>query len=43
MTLSLEGNPPAEMSADVFTHPATLRNFTWEKHCGGLYELSNAA
>jgi hypothetical protein len=21
----------------------TLRNFTWEKHCGGLFELPVAA
>jgi hypothetical protein len=27
----------------VVTHPATLRNFTWEKHCGGLFELPVAA
>ncbi len=23
----------------VATHPAALRNFTWEKHCGGPFEL----
>ena len=40
---SLDGNTPAEVSGDVIAHPATLRNFTWEKHCGGLYELPVAA
>ncbi len=28
-------NTSAEMSGSVVTHPAALRNFTWEKHCGG--------
>ncbi len=27
----------------VVTHPAALRNFTWKKHCGGLFELPVAA
>jgi hypothetical protein len=27
----------------VVTYPATLRNFTWQKHCGGFYELPAAA
>ncbi len=40
---SLDGNTPAERSGSVVTHPATLRNFTWEKHCGGLFELPVAA
>jgi transposase InsO family protein len=40
---SLDGKTPAEIGGDVVTHPATLRNFTWEKHCGGLYELPVAA
>ncbi len=40
---SLDGNTPAEMSGSVVTHPATRRNFTWEKHCGGLFELPVAA
>ncbi len=40
---SLDGDTPAERSASVVTHPATLRNFTWEKHCGGLFELTVAA
>ena len=40
---SLNGNTPAETSGSVVTHPATLRNFTWEKHCGGLFELPVAA
>jgi hypothetical protein len=31
------------MSGSVVTHPAALRNFTWEKHCGGLFELPVAA
>ena len=26
----------------MVTHPVALRNFTWEKHCGGLFELSVA-
>ena len=25
------------------THPAALRNFTWEQHCSGLFELPVAA
>jgi transposase InsO family protein len=41
--VSLDGNTPAETSGDVVTYPASLRNFTWEKHCGGLYELPVAA
>jgi len=40
---SLDGNAPAEVSGDVVMHPASLRNFTWEKHCGGLFELPVAA
>jgi len=24
---------------DAVAHPAAPRNFTWEKHCGGLFEL----
>lgn len=39
----LDGNTPAEMSGSIFTHPATLDNFTWEPHCRGLYELPVAA
>ena len=40
---SLEGDTPAERSGSVVTHPAALRNFTWEKHCDGLFELPVAA
>ncbi len=40
---SLDGDTPAERSGSVVTHPAALRNFTWEKHCGGLFELPVAA
>jgi hypothetical protein len=40
---SLDGNTPADRSDNVVTHPAALRNFTWEKHCGGLFELPVAA
>ena len=40
---ALEGNTPAEVSGSVVTHPPMLRNFTWEKHCGGLFELPAAA
>jgi transposase InsO family protein len=36
---SLDSDTPAERSGSEVTHPATLRNFTWEKHCGGLFEL----
>ncbi len=36
-------NTPAERSGSVVTHPAALRKFTWEKHCGGLFELPVAA
>jgi hypothetical protein len=31
------------MSGNVVTHPVALCNFTWEKHCGGLFELPVAA
>ncbi len=41
--MSLDGNTPAEIRGDVITRPATLRNYTWEKHCGGLFELPMAA
>jgi len=41
--LSLAGNTPAEKSGDVIGDPATLSNYTWEKHCGGLFELPIAA
>ena len=40
---SLDGKTPAEVGGSVVTHPAALRNFTWEKHCGGLVELPVAA
>ncbi len=40
---SLDGDTPAERSGSVVTHPAALRNFSWEKHCGGLFELPVAA
>jgi hypothetical protein len=40
---SLDGNTPAETTGSVVTHPAALRNFTWEKHSGGLFELPVAA
>ncbi len=40
---SLDGSTPAEKSGDVVTHPAALSNFTWEKHCAGLFELSMVA
>ena len=40
---SLDGKTPAEISGNAVTHLAALHNFTWEKHCGGLYELPIAA
>jgi transposase InsO family protein len=40
---SLDGSTPAERSGGAVTHPAALRNFTWEKHCGGLFQLPAAA
>jgi transposase InsO family protein len=40
---SLYDHTPAKRSGSVVTHPAALRNFTWEKHCGGLFELPVAA
>ncbi len=46
-TFSRPGHPAAlltrEISGNVVTHPAALRNFTWEKRCGGLFELLVAA
>jgi putative transposase len=41
--LSLDGNTPFEIGRDVITRGATLRNYDWEKHCGGLFELPMAA
>ncbi len=40
---SLNGNTPTEMSGSVVTQPVALRNYIWEKHCGGLFELPVAA
>ncbi len=40
---SLDASAPAEVSGDVVTHPATLRNYIWEEHCNGLFELPLAA
>ena len=40
---SLDGDTPAETTGSVVTHPAAPSNFTWEKHCGGLFELPVAA
>jgi transposase InsO family protein len=40
---SLDGSTPAQRSGSLVTRSATLRNFTWEMHCGGLYELPVAA
>ena len=41
--VSLGGNEPAEKCGDVIGHPAALSSYTWEKHCGGLFELPMAA
>jgi len=40
---TLDGKTPAEVTDDVVAHPATLCNYTWAKHCGGLFELPMAA
>ena len=40
---SLDGNTPAEISGDSVAQPAPLNNYTWEKHCGGLFQLPVAA
>ena len=40
---SLDGNTPAEISGDSVAHPAPLNSYTWEKHCGGLFQLPIAA
>jgi transposase InsO family protein len=41
--LSLDGGTPAEIGGDVIMGRTTLRDYTWEKHCGGLFELPIAA
>ena len=40
---SLDGNTPAEISGDSVAHPAPINSCTWEKHCGGLFQLPVAA
>jgi hypothetical protein len=40
---SLDGNTPAEISGDSVAQPAPLNSYTWEKHCGGLFQLPVAA
>ena len=39
----LDGNTPAEMSADSVGQPAPLNSYAWEKHRGGLFLLPIAA
>ena len=41
--MSLDGNTPVEIHDDVITRRATLRDYVWKKHCGGLFELPMAA
>jgi transposase InsO family protein len=40
---SLDGNAPTEISGDRVAQPAPLKSYTWEKHCGGLFQLPVAA
>ena len=40
---ALDGDTPAVVSGDAMTPLAELRNFRWQTHCRGLYELPVAA
>lgn len=40
---SLDSHTPAEVSGDVIAHRATLSNYAWKKHCGGLFDFPLAA
>jgi transposase InsO family protein len=40
---SLSGKTPAEISGDNVAQPAALQSYTWQKHCGGLFQLPVAA
>ena len=40
---ALDGDTPAEVSGDAMTSRAELRNFRWQTHCRGLYQLPLAA
>ena len=40
---SLNGNTPAEISGDNVAPPAALHSYTWQTHCGGLFQLPVAA
>jgi putative transposase len=40
---SLSGNTPAEISGDSVAQPASLHSYSWQKHCGGLFQLPVAA
>jgi transposase InsO family protein len=40
---SLSGNTPAEVAGGAPELQATLKNFGWRSHCGGLYRLPAAA
>ena len=44
LTRSSQGDhTQAEISGDSVEHPAPLNSYTWEKHCGGLFQLPVAA
>ncbi len=40
---SLDGNTPAEAASGVTQSPIALKDFRWQTHCRGLYELPVAA
>ena len=40
---ALDGDTPGEVSGESLTLRAELRNFRWQTHCRGLYQLPVAA
>ena len=39
----LHGNTPAKISGDRVTQTVPLHSYTWQKYCGGLFQLPVAA
>jgi hypothetical protein len=40
---SLDGKTPAEICGNSVAQPTPPNSYTWEKHCGGLFQLPVAA
>ena len=40
---SLEGDTPAEIAGHATAELISLENYSWQKHCGGVFELPVAA